>query len=67
MTTLIIASLRANAGKTSMIVGLTEYLKRPVGYMKPFGDACCTAKKGCGIMMPRSCPISMRLTATPNT
>ena len=45
MTTLIIASLRANAGKTSMIVGLTEYLKRPVGYMKPFGDRLLYSKK----------------------
>lgn len=45
MKKLIIASLRANAGKTSLIVGLAEHLKRPVGYMKPFGDRLLYSKK----------------------
>jgi uncharacterized protein len=45
MKTIILASLRANAGKTSLIVGLAEYLKRPVGYMKPFGDRLLYSKK----------------------
>jgi len=45
MKQLVIASLRANAGKTSLIVGLAEYLKRPVGYMKPFGDRLLYSKK----------------------
>ena len=45
MNSFIIASLRANAGKTSLIVGLTEYLSRPVGYMKPFGDRLLYSKK----------------------
>jgi len=45
MKPLIIASLRANAGKTSLIVGLAEHLKRTVGYMKPFGDRLLYSKK----------------------
>jgi len=45
MKSLVIASLRANAGKTSLIVGLAEHLKRPVGYMKPFGDRLLYSKK----------------------
>ncbi len=45
MKPLIIASLRANAGKTSLIVGLVEHLKRPFGYMKPFGDRLLYSKK----------------------
>jgi len=45
MNSLIFASLRANAGKTSLIVGLAEHLGRPVGYMKPFGDRLLYSKK----------------------
>ncbi len=45
MKSLIIASLRANAGKTSLIVGLAEHLGQPIGYMKPFGDRLLYSKK----------------------
>jgi len=38
MNKIVVASMRKSAGKTSVIVGLTEALKKKVGYMKPFGD-----------------------------
>ncbi|MCX8043149.1 MAG: DRTGG domain-containing protein [Desulfobacterota bacterium] len=45
MNRLIIASLRASAGKTSFIVGLAEALGKKIGYMKPFGDRLLYSKK----------------------
>ena len=38
MKKFVIASVGKNAGKTSLIVGLAKGLKRPFGYLKPFGD-----------------------------
>ncbi len=34
----VIASVGKNAGKTSLIVGMARSLKKPFGYLKPFGD-----------------------------
>lgn len=45
MNTLVIASLRDNAGKTSIIVGLAEALQKRIGYIKPFGDRLLYSKK----------------------
>jgi len=45
MNSFIIASLRANAGKTSLIAGLAEHLHMSIGYMKPFGDRLLYSKK----------------------
>jgi len=45
MNTLVIASLRNNAGKTSLIAGLSKALQKKVGYMKPFGDRLLYSKK----------------------
>jgi hypothetical protein len=45
MNKLIIASLRENAGKTSLIVGLAKASKKKIGYMKPFGDRLLYRKK----------------------
>jgi hypothetical protein len=45
MVKLIIASLRAHAGKTSIIAGLANVLDKPFGYMKPFGDRSLYRKK----------------------
>lgn len=38
MEKFVVASIGHGAGKTSVIVGLAEALKKKVGYMKPFGD-----------------------------
>ncbi len=38
MKKFVIASVGKNAGKTSLIVGMAKGLKRPFGYLKPFGD-----------------------------
>ncbi len=45
MVKLIFASLRAHAGKTSMIAGLANALNKPFGYLKPFGDRSLYRKK----------------------
>ena len=45
MVKLIIASLRAHAGKTSIIAGLANVLGKPFAYMKPFGDRSLYRKK----------------------
>ncbi len=45
MHRLIIASMRASAGKTSMIVGLGQRLGKRAGYLKPFGDRLLYRKK----------------------
>jgi len=38
MEKLVIASIGRGAGKTSLIIGMAKALKRPFGYLKPFGD-----------------------------
>jgi BioD-like phosphotransacetylase family protein len=45
MDTLIVASMRKSAGKTSAIVGLASVLNRKIGYMKPFGERLLYRKK----------------------
>ena len=38
MEKLVVASVGKGAGKTSLIIGMAKVLKRPFGYLKPFGD-----------------------------
>jgi BioD-like phosphotransacetylase family protein len=38
MEKLVITSMRHNAGKTSMIIGLAKALNKKINYIKPFGD-----------------------------
>jgi BioD-like phosphotransacetylase family protein len=45
MDTMVISSLRQNAGKTSVIIGLAKALNKKIGYMKPFGDRLIYRKK----------------------
>lgn len=45
MNKLIIASLRKNAGKTTVMVGLSKALNKKIGYLKPFGDRLIYNKK----------------------
>lgn len=45
MSRMVIASLRKNAGKTSLIVGLCKVLRKRFGYMKPIGDRLIYRKK----------------------
>jgi uncharacterized protein len=45
MNKVIIASLRKNAGKTSIVVGLTKALNNKIAYLKPFGDRLIYKKK----------------------
>ncbi len=45
MKSLIIASTREDAGKTSLIIGLATALKRRFGYAKPLGDRFLYRKK----------------------
>ena len=45
MNSLIIASTREDAGKTSLIIGLATALKKRFGYTKPLGDRFLYRKK----------------------
>lgn len=45
MEKIMIASMRPNAGKTGLIVGLAKALGGRPGYMKPFGDRLLFRKK----------------------
>lgn len=45
MKSLIVASTREGAGKTSLLVGLSRAVKRRYGYVKPFGDRPLYRKK----------------------
>jgi uncharacterized protein len=45
MKNLIIGSVSAEAGKTSLIVGLAKALNKNFGYLKPFGDRLIYRKK----------------------
>jgi hypothetical protein len=45
MNKVIIASLRKNAGKTTVMVGLAKALNKKIGYLKPFGDRLIYNKK----------------------
>ena len=38
MTPLILGSTRADAGKTTLLVGIARHTGRPFAYLKPFGD-----------------------------
>jgi len=45
MKKIVVASMRKNAGKTSLIVGIAKALHEKIGYMKPFGDRLFYRKK----------------------
>lgn len=45
MNKVIIASLRKNAGKTTVMVGMAKALNKKIGYLKPFGDRLIYNKK----------------------
>jgi BioD-like phosphotransacetylase family protein len=45
MDKLVITSMRHNAGKTSIIIGLANALNKKIGYIKPFGDKLLYRKK----------------------
>jgi hypothetical protein len=45
MKTLVVASMRKSAGKTSIIVGIAKALNGTMGYLKPFGDRLLYRKK----------------------
>ncbi len=45
MSKIIIASLRKNAGKTTVMVGMAKALNKKIGYLKPFGDRLIYSKK----------------------
>jgi len=45
MNKIIIASLRKNAGKTAVMVGMAKALNKKIGYLKPFGDRLIYNKK----------------------
>ena len=45
MNKIVVASTRRNAGKTSLIIGLTKMLGKECGYLKPLGDRLLYRKK----------------------
>ncbi len=45
MDKLIIASTQKSAGKTCIIIGIANVLKKKIGYMKPFGERLVYRKK----------------------
>ena len=45
MDKLVVTSMRHNAGKTSVIIGLANALNKKIGYIKPFGDKLLYRKK----------------------
>ncbi|MDD5711721.1 MAG: DRTGG domain-containing protein [Smithellaceae bacterium] len=45
MNRLVVASMRENAGKTSIIIGIGKALQKRIGYIKPFGERLLYRKK----------------------
>ncbi|MHA2244128.1 MAG: DRTGG domain-containing protein [Candidatus Hodarchaeales archaeon] len=45
MEKVVIASIGKDAGKTSLIIGLSKALNKKIGYLKPFGDRLLYQKK----------------------
>lgn len=45
MQTIVVTSLRQNAGKTTMIIGMAKALGKSIGYIKPFGERFLYRKK----------------------
>lgn len=45
MKNIIVTSIRKNAGKTSVIVGIAKNSSKKMGYLKPFGDRLLYRKK----------------------
>lgn len=45
MNTIVFSSMREDAGKTSVIVGVASALGKKIGYMKPLGDRLLYRKK----------------------
>ena len=45
MDKIIVTSMRENAGKTSLIIGMSRALQQNIGYFKPLGDRLFYRKK----------------------
>ncbi len=67
MKNIIVTSLRKDAGKTSVIVGLAKNSSKNIGYLKPFGDRLLYRKKRLWDFDAAACTAAMGATESPET
>ncbi|MCF7824967.1 MAG: AAA family ATPase [Candidatus Marinimicrobia bacterium] len=67
MKNIIVTSLRKDAGKTSVIVGLAKNSSLKIGYLKPFGDRLLYRKKRLWDFDAAVCTTAMGATESPET
>ncbi|NQV14914.1 AAA family ATPase [bacterium] len=65
MKNIIVTSLRKDAGKTSVIVGLAKNASQVMGYLKPFGDRLLYRKKRLWDFDAAVCTAVMGVTESP--
>ena len=67
MKNIIVTSLRKDAGKTSVIVGLAKNSTQVMGYLKPFGDRLLYRKKRLWDFDAAVCTAAMGATESPES
>jgi len=67
MKNIIVTSLRKDAGKTSVIVGLAKNCALQIGYLKPFGDRLLYRKKRLWDFDAAVCTTAMGAAEAPET
>lgn len=67
MKNIIVTSLRKDAGKTSVIVGLAKNSSQKIGYLKPFGDRLLYRKKRLWDFDAAACTVAMGATESPES
>ncbi|NQV50438.1 MAG: AAA family ATPase [Candidatus Marinimicrobia bacterium] len=65
MKNIIVTSLRKDAGKTSVIVGLAKNSTAKMGYLKPFGDRLLYRKKRLWDFDAAACTTAMKAEESP--
>ncbi len=65
MKNIIVTSLRKDAGKTSVIVGLAKNSSQKMGYLKPFGDRLLYRKKRLWDFDAAVCTAAMKTEESP--
>jgi len=65
MKNIIVTSIRKDAGKTSVIVGLAKNSTRKMGYLKPFGDRLLYRKKRLWDFDAAVCTTAMKANESP--
>ena len=65
MKNIIVTSMRKDAGKTSVIVGLAKNSSHQMGYLKPFGDRLLYRKKRLWDFDAAVCTVAMGAEESP--